>query len=101
MLIESIIRRSNAKKATVGTTVTFGAPPNVRAYKFEPTATDPRHVCEVEDEDDIQALLAIREGYRIAKGSTKAGAQAPQQPPQPQKPPAAPPQKPPAAPPQK
>lgn len=61
MYIESLIRRKG------GTTVTFTTPAPTRTYHFAPTKTDPRHLASVTDEEDIQSLLAIKEGYRIAK----------------------------------
>lgn len=67
MLIESIIRRPAAK-----TVVTLGKAPNARTYTFAPTKTDPRHVCDVTNEDDAQTFLAIKEGYRIPKAAASA-----------------------------
>jgi hypothetical protein len=62
MLIESIIRRKTGTSVLLGT----------RTYNFQPSKTDPRHVADVVNEDDIQTLLAIKEGYRIAKSATAA-----------------------------
>ena len=70
MLIESLIRRKG------GSTVTLGSNP-VRTYKFVPTPPDPRHLADVTNEDDIGTLLAIKEGFRLAKGSTAATQTAP------------------------
>lgn len=36
-------------------------------YHFKPEGADPRHVCEVTDNDHIQRFLSITEGYRIAE----------------------------------
>lgn len=57
MLIESIIKRQ------LGTKVTLR-----HSYHFKPDQ-DGRHVAEVEDDADIAALLAIKEGYRPADGT--------------------------------
>lgn len=58
MWIESIIRRP------AGTTVKLGD----TTYRFVPySSTDKRHLCDVENTDDAQTFLAIKEGYRIAK----------------------------------
>lgn len=58
MLIESKIRRVN------GTHVEM---PSGIVYKFAPTPDDPRHVAEVEHDDDLTTFLKISEGYGIAK----------------------------------
>lgn len=57
MLIESIIQRPKGTKVTLSAT-----------YHFLPNA-EGKHVAEVENEADIAALLAIKEGYRPANGS--------------------------------
>lgn len=57
MLIESIIKRQ------LGTKVTLR-----HSYHFKPD-DDGRHVAEVEDDADIAALLAIKEGFRPANGT--------------------------------
>ena len=58
MLIESKLRRVNGTHVEMPSGIT---------YKFEPTADDPRHVAEVEHEDDLARFLKISEGYRIAR----------------------------------
>lgn len=65
-LIECMIRRKN------GTEVTMGGkhPINQRHYHFKPIdPSNPRspHVCEVENEDDFDSFMAIKEGYRRYK----------------------------------
>jgi hypothetical protein len=83
MLIESLIRRKN------GTTVTLGTKPNTRTYTFKATPPDPRHVADVTNDDDVDTLVAIKEGYRLARTAPAApakGAAAP-----PAAPPATPP----------
>jgi hypothetical protein len=57
MRIESLIRRPG------GTTVTL----NDTDYRFVPSGDDPRHIADVEDPDHIDRLLAIPEGYRLAR----------------------------------
>ncbi len=59
MRIESLIRRKG------GTFIRL----DQDIYHFVATPDDPRHVAEVADPAHIQALLAIKEGYRIAKGA--------------------------------
>lgn len=66
MLVESLIRRKK------GTSVTLGPATAPRIYNFVATAPDPRHLCDVENEDDLGTLLAIKEGYRLAKGAVAA-----------------------------
>lgn len=58
MLIESIIKRANGTHVKLGDDI----------YHFSTHIKgDPRHICEVNDDDHIQAFLAVKEGYRIAK----------------------------------
>lgn len=57
MLIESIIKRAKGTKITLR-----------HSYHFKPDQ-DGRHVAEVEDDADIAALLAIKEGFRPADGT--------------------------------
>jgi hypothetical protein len=58
MLIESLIKRPEGTFVTLGKDV----------YHFHNHIKgDPRHLCEVADEDHIQSFLAIKEGYKIAK----------------------------------
>lgn len=70
MLVESLIRRKK------GTSITLGPATAPRIYNFVATAPDPRHLCDVTDEDDLGTLLAIKEGYRLAKGAAAAAAKA-------------------------
>lgn len=68
MKIESLIKRKNKKTGRSGTEVQLEAPR--RVYHFKPESgnhADP-HVCEVENEGHIRALLKIREGFRPAAG---------------------------------
>lgn len=74
-IIESLIRRKG------GTTVTLGPADAPRVYKFVSTPPDPRHLCTVNNDDDVDALVAIKEGYRLARA-----AGAPAAPPAPKKP---------------
>jgi hypothetical protein len=76
MLVESLIRRKK------GTSVTLGPAAAPRIYNFVATGPDPRHLCDVTDEDDLGTLLAIKEGYRLAKGATAAATKAPPPPPE-------------------
>ena len=62
MLIESKIRREKETPITMR---------SGKVYTFGPRAGDDRHVCEVEHDDDIGDFLAIKEGYRIAKGDAE------------------------------
>lgn len=57
MLIESIIKRAKGTKITLR-----------HSYHFM-ADHDGRHVAEVEDDADIAALLAIKEGFRPANGT--------------------------------
>lgn len=57
MQIECLIQRAGGSLIEIGGAV----------YHFRPKAGDDRHVAEVADDDHIQTLLAIKEGYRIAK----------------------------------
>lgn len=63
MLIESIIRRAKGTHVKLGDDI---------YHFFTHLKDDPRHVCQVEDEDHIQTFLAVKEGYRIAKVAKKA-----------------------------
>lgn len=67
MKIESLIRRKDGTRVNIAGWV----------YRFKPSANDPRHVAEVENEDHIQTFLAIKEGYRIAKSEPEATPAAP------------------------
>lgn len=55
-LIESIIRRPNGTRVTLGNT----------NYHFKPDAAE-RHVAEVSEPAHVDRFLAIPEGYRIAE----------------------------------
>jgi len=57
MRIESIIRRESGTYIKLDNDI----------YHFASSAADQRHTAVVENEDHIQTLLAIKEGYRIAK----------------------------------
>lgn len=72
MKIESILKRHG------GTTVDLGH----ATYHFAPESGnhDDPHVCDVEDEDDLAKLLAIPEGFRLARAAA-ARAAAPAAPP--------------------
>ena len=59
MLIESKLRREKETPITMK---------SGKTYVFAPRPGDDRHVCEVEHDDDVGDFLAIKEGYRIAKG---------------------------------
>lgn len=65
MLIQSKIERKGGSVITLG--------PNTYHFKPKPP-DDMRHTCEVTDEDDVQALIAIKEGYCFAKKLEKASA---------------------------
>jgi hypothetical protein len=63
MLIESLIKRVGGTHVQLGNDI----------YHFSNhIKDDPRHVCDVDDEDHIQTFLAIKEGYRIVKVPKKA-----------------------------
>lgn len=62
-IIESLIRRKG------GTTVTLGPVDAPRTYKFVSTPPDPRHLCTVSNDDDVDTLVAIKEGYRLARAA--------------------------------
>ncbi|WP_316159653.1 hypothetical protein [Bradyrhizobium sp. SZCCHNRI3042] len=66
MIIESLIKRAEGSFITIGKDI---------YHFFTHVKGDPRHLCEVTDEDHIQTLLAIKEGYKIAKPLAKATAQ--------------------------
>lgn len=57
MLIESIIRRNGGTKINL----------HGKIYHFQTVGNDPRQVCEVSDPDDLQTMLSIKEGFRVAK----------------------------------
>ena len=68
MLLASKIHRPAAP-------IVLGHGPEQRTYYFKPI--DPQnpnseHVCEVDNDDDIATLLAIREGYCLAKSRAAA-----------------------------
>ncbi|MFA6039891.1 MAG: hypothetical protein WC733_00125 [Methylophilus sp.] len=63
MKIESKIKRIN------GSIIELNNPDINYHFKPETNADDAPHVAEVSNEDHIQTLLAIKEGYCIAKGS--------------------------------
>lgn len=62
MKIESILRRKNGTKTTLGLTT----------YHFAPTDTDPRHIAEVTDKAHIQRFLSIPEGFRLVDAAPAA-----------------------------
>jgi hypothetical protein len=64
MRIQSLIERpaSPPFKPYVGTLVKLDG----KEYLFKPSDADPRHVCEVDNEQHVKILLAIKEGYRDA-----------------------------------
>jgi len=62
MKIESTIRRKN------GTVVTL----DDHRYHFQPSATDPRHLADVEVKAHIARFLSIPEGYQIPDGEAPA-----------------------------
>lgn len=59
MKIECILRRSGGSHITIG----------AAEYQFAPDA-EGRHVADVSDEDHIDRLLSIPEGYRLLRSST-------------------------------
>jgi hypothetical protein len=65
VIIESLIKREAGSFVTIGKDI---------YHFFTHIKGDPRHLCEVTDEDHIQTLLAIKEGYKIAKPLAKASA---------------------------
>jgi hypothetical protein len=79
-----------------GTDVELGhkSKKNYRVYKFRPAnpaRPEEDHVCDINDSDDIQTLLAIKEGYEIHPSALKGTTSAPKAPPPaPEKPAAAP-----------
>lgn len=65
MILESLIKRAEGSFVTIGKDV---------YHFFTHIKGDPRHLCEVTDEDHIQTFLAIKEGYKIAKPLARATA---------------------------
>lgn len=72
MKIESIIRRATGSTVVLGKTT----------YRFLPDETK-RHVCNVEDDDHIDRLLSIREGFRAVEDEEEVSALAPERKPAP------------------
>lgn len=69
MKIESLIKRKK------GTQVQLEAPRKVYHFKPETGVLADPHVCEVENEGHIRALLKIREGFRPAVGEEAPAAE--------------------------
>lgn len=61
MLIESLIRRKNGTKVEFGSTV----------YHFQPD-NDGRHVADVDNQAHVSALIAIKDGFRLADAADAA-----------------------------
>ena len=55
--IECTIRRANGTRVLLGSTT----------YDFQPEHDGGPHLCHVEDEDHISALMAVPESFRIAQ----------------------------------
>ena len=66
MKIECIQRRQGGTRVTLRGSI----------YHFAPRVEDGRHVCEIENEDHIGALLRHPEGYRIAPKTVREEARA-------------------------
>ena len=68
MKIECVIKRKG------GTQIHFGHhAATARHYDFQPEGVglNPPHVCEVDHDDDIGSLLAIKESFRIYRADAK------------------------------
>jgi hypothetical protein len=58
VILESLIKRAEGSFITIGNDI---------YHFFNHIPGDPRHLCEVKDDDHIQTLLGIKEGFKIAK----------------------------------
>ncbi|MEF8794434.1 MAG: hypothetical protein V5A50_12245, partial [Thiohalorhabdus sp.] len=63
MVVESIIQRGGGSDYRM----------NRKTYHFRPADLEAHspHLCLVEDPDDLQGFLAIKEGFRVYKGDKK------------------------------